>query len=77
MSARGVLPVIGPRTRAQLDDNLAAAALRLTDDQLRRLDEVSAVRLGYPHELLASPTQRANITGSRWDQIDFPGRTVA
>ncbi|XXT14576.1 aldo/keto reductase [Sorangium sp. So ce429] len=77
VSAQGVLPVIGPRTRAQLDDNLAAAALRLTGDQLRRLDEVSAVPLGYPHELLATPTQRANVTGNRWAQIDFPERTVA
>ena len=75
--AKGVLPVIGPRTRAQLDDNLAAATLRLGDEHLRRLDEISAVPLGYPHELLAAAEQRAIMTGNRWDQIDFPGGTVA
>ncbi len=75
--AKGVLPVIGPRTRAQLDDNLVAATLQLSDHQLRRLDSVSAVPLGYPHELLAAPTQRAIMTGNRWDRIDFPERTVA
>ncbi|AKT41536.1 aldo/keto reductase [Chondromyces crocatus] len=75
--AKGVLPVLGPRTRAQLDDNLAAATLTLTSEQVRRLDEVSAVPLGYPHELLAAPQSRAIMTGGRWDQIDFPGRAIA
>jgi len=64
VSAKGVLPVLGPRTRAQFDEN-------------RRLDEVSAVPLGYPHELLAAPEQRAVMTGDRWEQIDYPNRTVA
>lgn len=51
--AKGVFPIIGPRTPAQLDDNLAAAALKFSPEQIRRLDEASAVPQGYPHELLA------------------------
>jgi len=50
---KGVFPIVGPRTPAQLRDNLAAAALELDADHIRRLDEVSAVAAGYPHELLA------------------------
>ncbi|XXU73151.1 hypothetical protein WMF41_41730 [Sorangium sp. So ce1151] len=72
VGAKGVFPFIGPRTRALLDDDLAAATLRLTGGQLRRLDEVSAVPLGYPHELLAAPAQRASLTGNRWEQIVPP-----
>jgi aryl-alcohol dehydrogenase-like predicted oxidoreductase len=75
--AKGALPVVGPRTRAQLEDNLAAAKLKLSDDHIRRLDEITAVPLGYPHELNAAAEQRAIMTGNRWDQIDFPTRTVA
>ncbi|WP_432501580.1 aldo/keto reductase [Kineococcus arenarius] len=41
--------VIGARTEEQLRDNLAAADLVLTGDERRRLDEVSAVPLRYPH----------------------------
>ncbi|WP_337059932.1 aldo/keto reductase [Kineococcus sp. G2] len=41
--------VIGARTEEQLRDNLAAADLVLTDDERRRLDQVSAVPLRYPH----------------------------
>lgn len=47
-------PVIGARTPAQLEDNLAALTVDLTAAQLARLDEVSAIDPGYPHELLAS-----------------------
>ncbi|WP_437320901.1 aldo/keto reductase [Sorangium sp. So ce385] len=35
-AAKGVIPVVGPRTRAQLDENLGAAALALDDASLRR-----------------------------------------
>jgi aryl-alcohol dehydrogenase-like predicted oxidoreductase len=41
--------VIGARTSEQLADNLAAADLVLTDEQRKRLDEVSAPRLLYPY----------------------------
>ncbi|WP_433926814.1 aldo/keto reductase [Sorangium cellulosum] len=77
VAAKGVIPVVGPRTRAQLDENLGAAALALDDEHLRRLDEVSAIPLGYPHELNRHAEQRAVMTGDRWEQIDLPGRTVA
>lgn len=77
VAARGALPVIGPRTRAQLDDNLAAVSLQLTAEQIRRLNAVSAVPLGYPHELNAADEQRAIMTGGHWDQIDHPDRSVA
>jgi aryl-alcohol dehydrogenase-like predicted oxidoreductase len=40
--------VVGARTEEQLADNLAAAKLRLSDDERRRLDEVSAPPLLYP-----------------------------
>ncbi len=44
--AKGVFPIVGPRTPAQLQDNLAAAALELDADHIRRLDEISAVAAG-------------------------------
>jgi aryl-alcohol dehydrogenase-like predicted oxidoreductase len=41
--------VVGARTAEQLADNLAAADLRLGDDERARLDEVSAPPLLYPY----------------------------
>lgn len=49
-------PVIGARTPAQLEDNLGALTVDLTPSQLARLDEASAVDLGFPHAMLARDT---------------------
>jgi aryl-alcohol dehydrogenase-like predicted oxidoreductase len=40
--------IVGARNEEQLSDNLAAAALELTEDEHRRIDEVSAPPLPYP-----------------------------
>lgn len=40
--------IIGAKTVAQLEDNIAASALRLSADELSRLDTVSALTKEYP-----------------------------
>ena len=39
----GAVPIIGPRTPAQLADNLGALPLKLSAEQISRLDAVSAI----------------------------------
>ena len=41
--------IIGARTAEQLEDNLAAAEMTLSDDEMERLDKVSAQPLLYPY----------------------------
>jgi len=41
--------IIGARTEQQLRDNLAAASWNLTDAEVEKLDEVSALPLPYPY----------------------------
>lgn len=72
--AKGVIPIIGPRTRAQLDDNLGAVDVSLSDDQIRRLDEVGAVSLGFPHDMLAAPAYQDRIAGGKRALLDLPSR---
>jgi aryl-alcohol dehydrogenase-like predicted oxidoreductase len=40
--------IIGAKTTEQLDDNLAATGIRLTAEELARLDKVSALPPEYP-----------------------------
>ncbi|SPT57078.1 aldo/keto reductase [Actinomadura madurae] len=54
-------PIIGARTPSQLEDNLGALKVDLTDSQLARLDQASAIGLGFPHAMLASDHVR-NVT---------------
>ncbi|MFV9671433.1 aldo/keto reductase [Pantoea sp. KXB25] len=44
----GAVPIIGPRSLSQLDDNLGALDLQLTHEQIRTLDEVSALTASAP-----------------------------
>lgn len=44
--------VVGARTPAQLDDNLGALQVELVAEHQARLEEVSAIDLGFPHEAL-------------------------
>jgi aryl-alcohol dehydrogenase-like predicted oxidoreductase len=74
--AKGALPIIGPRTLGQLDDNLAATNVSLTAAQLGRLDEVSAIPLGFPHDMLATPAYLDRIAGGRRALLDFPLQPV-
>ena len=54
-------PIMGVRTLAQLEDNLGALSVQFSDEQRARLDEVSAIELGFPHELLATPRIKASL----------------
>jgi aryl-alcohol dehydrogenase-like predicted oxidoreductase len=58
LGRKGVMSVIvGAKTIEQLDDNLAAADLALTEDELVALDAVSAPRPEYPGWMLARQSE--------------------
>ncbi|XXY52112.1 aldo/keto reductase [Sorangium sp. So ce269] len=56
-------PIMGARTLKQLEDNLGALDVRLTEGQRARLDQASAVELGFPHDFLARPMTRGVMFG--------------
>ncbi len=47
-----IVPLVGARTRAQLDDNLGCLEFSLTPEAKQRLDDASKIELGFPHEFL-------------------------
>ncbi len=66
-----VSPLIGARTFAQFEDNLAALDVEFTVDQIRRLDEVSRIELSFPHDMLDTEITKGmfggvNIEKARW-----------
>lgn len=50
-STTSLIPILGPRTRAQLDGTLGALDVTLDIDQIARLDAASAIALGTPHDM--------------------------
>ncbi len=64
-----VIPIIGARKLSQLQDNLASLELTLSTDQVKTLDEASAIELGFPYEMYAKALPRAICYGGLRDQI--------
>ena len=62
-----MIPILGARSVAQLQDNLGVLDWELTPEQRRRLDQVSAIEMGFPHGFLEG---NSYVFGATFDQID-------
>jgi len=65
-----LIPILGARRLSQLQDNLACLEFRLSDAQMQRLNEVSKIDLGFPHEMLARDDTRKTLFAGIPDLID-------
>lgn len=77
VAAKGSLPIIGPRTVAQLENNLSAADVRLSPEHITRLDTVSALPPAFPYTVLSDPETLQGFTGGKLELFDAPGNVVA
>jgi aryl-alcohol dehydrogenase-like predicted oxidoreductase len=62
-----MIPILGARSVKQLKDNMGVLDWKLTDEQWKRLDEVSAIDLGFPHGFLEG---NHYVYGATYDKID-------
>ncbi|MFT3832441.1 MAG: aldo/keto reductase [Micropruina sp.] len=69
------VPIIGPRRLSQLEDYLAALTLDLTAEQYDRLDEVSRIELGIPHQANAKALN--GLQGGQAAVFDAPAVPLA
>jgi len=69
--------IIGAKRLHQLQDNLAAVDLQLTEDEMKTLDDVSALPPEYPGWMF--PLQGAGRLGALenpvWDSLRQPSNT--
>jgi aryl-alcohol dehydrogenase-like predicted oxidoreductase len=71
---RGAVPVFGATSAAQVRENARCFDHPLSDEQMARLGKVSRIRLGFPHEFLASGLVRRLMYGDHADRIDAARR---
>ena len=64
-----VIPIIGARTRAQLDENLASLDVTLEPSQRARLDDATRIDAGFPHQFLASEMMKKFLSGGDPSQL--------
>ncbi len=66
------VPILGARSLAHLTDNLGALDVRLSAEHLQRLDAVSRMDLGFPHDFIGGPDMKQFIFGGAYDLLDRP-----
>jgi hypothetical protein len=59
-----------------LETNLAAARLRLSPEQVGRLDTASTLPLGYPHNMKTDPGVALAVTGGQGGRLDAPALAI-
>ncbi len=66
---QAIIPIIGARKLPQLRDNLAAADLKLTPQQVKTLEEASRIELGFPHDFYNIDMVRNFVYGGTRDRL--------
>jgi aryl-alcohol dehydrogenase-like predicted oxidoreductase len=64
------IPVVGATKLSQLEDNLKTINVTLSDEQLKRLDEVSAIELGFPSDFFREEGVKTNTFGGFYDRVE-------
>jgi aryl-alcohol dehydrogenase-like predicted oxidoreductase len=65
----GTIPIVGARTAVQLEESLGAVDVVFTPEQLHRLDVISRVDLGFPHDFLARPSMTRTLRGDLGEKL--------
>ena len=66
---QNVIPVIGARKESQLVDSLGCLSINLSDKQMQKLNKVSRIDLGFPHDFLKQEFVKEVIYGGTIDKI--------
>jgi aryl-alcohol dehydrogenase-like predicted oxidoreductase len=64
-----VIPIIGARKLAQLQDNLSSLDLQLSAEQMKCLEGASRIELGFPGDIFERESVRAMRYGGTWDRM--------
>jgi diketogulonate reductase-like aldo/keto reductase len=64
-----IIPIIGSRKESQVKDNLACLEFVLSNDQMQRLNEISKIELGFPHDFLNSEMIKEIIYGGTYSSM--------
>ncbi|HWZ60752.1 MAG TPA: aldo/keto reductase [Gemmatimonadaceae bacterium] len=70
-----IIPIVGARRAPQLAETLDATEITLPAEQVKRLDAVSAIDLGFPHEWVTRDYMRENLYGGTLPLIKDRFRT--
>lgn len=65
-----IIPILGARRVSQIEDNLAALDVTLSDEHMERLNAASDFGIGFPMSFLHSQHVRELVFGDMFPQVD-------
>jgi len=72
-----IIPIVGARRVAQIEDNLGCLGFELDNAQLALLEEVSEISLGFPHHFLDQPNILDIVYSGSYDKILSERKKIA
>ena len=67
-----IVPIVGARKVAQIEDLMKAVQWELAPEHLQKLDEVSRIEMGFPHDFIRLEPVRNIVFGDVHERIDLP-----
>jgi aryl-alcohol dehydrogenase-like predicted oxidoreductase len=67
-----IIPIVGARKVDQIRDILGCLDFELDAEQMARLDDASAIELGFPHDFLSQPFIRQVVYGDTEEKMVLP-----
>lgn len=64
------IPIVGATKVSQLEDNLKTVDINLTKEHLKKLDDASAIQLGFPGDFFREDAVRTNSFGGFYDRVE-------
>jgi aryl-alcohol dehydrogenase-like predicted oxidoreductase len=63
------IPIVGSRTDKQLIENMKCVDVTLPDDVMKKLDEVSKIEYGFPHDFIFGDVARRLAFSGQYENI--------
>ena len=67
------IPIVGATKLSQLEDNLKTVDVILSDEHIKRLNDASAIELGFPGEFFREGGVKMNTFGGFYDRVEKRG----
>jgi aryl-alcohol dehydrogenase-like predicted oxidoreductase len=67
------IPIVGATKLSQLEDNLKTVDVTLSDEHIKKLNDASAIELGFPGEFFREDAVKMNTFGGFYDKVEKRG----
>ncbi|MDR3693006.1 aldo/keto reductase [Mucilaginibacter sp.] len=64
------IPIVGATKLSQLQDNLKTIEVMLCDEHMQKLNDASAIELGFPGDFFKEDAVKTNTFGGFYDQVE-------